>query len=212
MRFIEQTGRTVEEAVQAALKALGVSREQVDVEVLAAETRGLLGILGHSQAKVRVSLKAGLAERAAEVLAEILRLMGVEARTEIANEDEQAVYLDIHSSSDLGLLIGKRGQTLGALQLLVAIIANREQPPESRKRIIIDAEGYRDRRERALRAMARSAAQRAVRTGREVALEALNPRERRIVHLALADDPTVTTRSQGEEPDRTVIVSPRRPR
>lgn len=212
MRSIEQTGRTVDEAVQAALKVLGVSREQVDVEVLAAETRGLLGILGHSQAKVRVSLKAGLAERAAKVLAEILRLMGVEARTEVANEDEQAVYLDIHSSSDLGLLIGKRGQTLGALQLLVAIIANREQPPESRKRIIIDAEGYRDRRERALRAMARSAAQRAVRTGREVALEALNSRERRIVHLALADDPTVTTRSQGEEPDRTVIVSPRRPR
>jgi len=212
MRSIEQSGRNVEEAVQAALKVLGVSRDQVDVEVLAEESRGLLGILGYSEAKVRVTVKAGLAERAAALVTEILGLMGIDGRVEIAREDEEAIHLNIHSSGDLGLLIGKRGQTLAALQLLVAIIANRGQPPDQRKRIILDAEGYRERRERALEAMARSAAQRAARTGREVRIESLNARERRIIHLALAGDPSVTTRSEGEEPERTIIVAPRRTR
>lgn len=212
MQSIEQTGRNVEEAVAAALKALGVSRDQVDVEVLAQESRGLLGILGYSEAKVRVTVKAGLAQRAADILNTILRLMAIDADVEIGDEDDEAIYLNIHSSADLGLLIGKRGQTLGALQLIVAIMANREQPADTRKRIILDAEGYRERRDRALRAMAHSAAQRAARSGREVVLEALNPRERRIVHVTLADDPSVTTRSEGTDPDRTVIVSPRRSR
>jgi len=209
MQSIEQSGRTVEEAIQAALKSLGVSREEVDVEVLAEESRGLLGILGYSEAKVRVTVKAGLAQRALEILGRIVGLMGIEAETRIGSEDAEAVYLEVHSSEDLGLLIGKHGQTLAALQLLVAMMANRDQPPEKRKRVIVDADGYRTRRERALSAQARSAAERVKRTGRQVALESLTPRERRIVHLALADDPDVSTRSEGEDPERTVVIAPR---
>ncbi len=157
MQSIEQSGRTVEEAIQAALKSLGVSREEVDVEVLAEESRGLLGILGYSEAKVRLTVKAGLAQRALEILSRIVGLMGIEAETRIGSEDAEGVYLEVHSSADLGLLIGKRGQTLAALQLLVAMMANRDQPPEKRKRVIVDADGYRTRRERALSAQARSA-------------------------------------------------------
>ena len=209
---MRSTGRSVEEAVQAALRALGTSRDEVEVEVLAQESRGLLGILGHTEAKVRVTVKPSLAQRAVEVLTEILTKMGVEATPEVVSDDAEAVQINLRGEQDLGLLIGKHGQTLAALQLITAMIANRSQPPEKRRKVILDAEGYRERRERALRSMARNAAERAKRTGQEVTLQALSARERRIVHVALADDPGVTTRSQGEDPERVVVVSPRRQR
>ena len=254
MESIEQTGRTVEEAVGAALKTLGVSREDVDVEVLAEESRGLLGILGYSAARVRVTVKrdqrqpeppppapapteeqpvelteeqppepelepvpsvelgelSALAQDALDILNQILDRMGLEATAEITEDDAESVSIDIRSHEDIGLLIGKRGQTLAALQLIVAMMANRGQPLESRRRIILDAEGYRARRDRTLQAMASSAAQRAKRSGRPVTLSALTPRERRIIHMTLADDPTVTTRSEGEDPDRAIVVMARR--
>ena len=257
MDSIEQTGRTVDEAVAAACKALGVSRDDVDIEVLAQESRGLLGILGYSAAKVRVTvtrppeaagpqqpspepapgreephreaprreepeyqppqreaLPSGqlseLARRAADVLSRILDLMTFDATPKVVADDEEGVCIDIESSEDLGLLIGKHGQTLSALQLIVAMMANRDLPPEERRRVILDAEGYRARRDRTLESMARSAAQRAKRTGRPVTIGSLNARERRIIHVTLADDPSVTTRSEGEDPDRTVIITARR--
>ncbi len=209
MQSVEESGRTVDDAVQAALKTLGVSRDEVDVEVLAEETRGILGILGHSEAKVRVTVRAGLAQRALDILTRVLDLMGIDARAQITAEEPEAVHIDIHSAEDLGLLIGKRGQTLASLQLLVAMMANRDQPPDKRRRIVLDAGGYRARRERAVTAAARNAAERAKRTGRQVTLDSLTPRERRIVHLTLANDPAVSTRSEGEDPHRSVIVAPR---
>jgi spoIIIJ-associated protein len=212
MRSIEQTGRTVDEAVEAALEALGVAREEAEVEVLAEEKSGILGILGHSEARVRVTVKATLADRAVEILRSILDLMGLEAQVELVADDSEAVSINMSSGRDMGILIGKRGQTLAALQLIVAMMANRDEPAESRRRVVLDAEGYRERRERAVRAMARSAAQRAQRTGRPVTLEALNPRERRIVHVTLGEEREVTTRSEGDDPNRVIIVSPRRER
>jgi len=212
MRSIEQTGRTVDEAVEAALKALDITRDEADIEVLAEEKAGLLGILGHTEARVRVTAKATLGDRAVGILTEILDLMGLEVEVELVADDAEAVSIDMRSGNDTGILIGKRGQTLAALQLIVAMMANRDQPPELRKRVVLDAEGYRERRERTVRAMARTAAQRAERSGRPVTLEALNPRERRIVHVALGDERGVTTRSEGEDPNRVVIVSPRRER
>jgi len=252
MSSIEQTGRTVDDAVKNALKILGVSREDVEVEVLSQESRGLLGILGYSEAKVRVTVKATaappvpavppeeefavaepalaaleveaepappwtgepspLALRAQEVLAKILALMNLTARAEITREDDEAVYLTIQDEEDLGLLIGKQGHTLGALQVLVATIANHPLALEERKRIIVDAADYRARRERTLISMAHGAAEKAKRTGREVPLEPLNPRERRIVHVALATDSGVTTRSEGEDPERFIVIVPTGPR
>jgi spoIIIJ-associated protein len=240
MDSIEQAGRNVDEAVEAALKALGVSRDEVDVEVLAEERRGLLGILGSSSARVRVTVQrdaaqpsvpaeppeleseepqpsvaavevaSELAERAVEILTRILALMGLEATAEVTGDDEESVSINIRSEDDLGLLIGRRGQTLSALQLIVAIMANRQLLPDARRRVILDAEGYRARRDRSLQSMARDAAQRAKRSGRPVTLSSLNPRERRVVHVALADDPSVTTRSEGDDPDRSIIVTARR--
>jgi len=257
MTSIEQTGRTVEDAVKAALKILGVAREDVEVEVLSQESRGLLGILGYSEAKVRVTVKASLqapappppapppvaaeeeeeyepqprfepepqpepevelgpptevAARALEVVNGILSEMGMTARAERTREDEEAVYLTLRDEDDLGILIGRRGQTLAALQLISAMIANRHFPPEARKRIILDAADYRARRERALVSMARAAADRARRSGREVPLEPMNARERRIIHVTLANDSAVSTRSEGEEPQRYVVIVPKRQR
>lgn len=209
MQSIEQSGRTVEDAVSAALKMLGVSRDEVEVEVLAQQSRGLLGILGHTEAKVRVTRKAGLAERAAEITREILRLMEIEATVTIDADDAEGVEISIAAETDLGLLIGKRGQCLASLQLIVAMMANRQLPPESRRRVILDVGGYRERRENALKTMAHNAASRAQRTGQSVSLEPLNARERRIVHVALAEESGVTTRSEGTDPRRYIVVVPK---
>ncbi len=252
MDSIEQTGRTVDEAVATACKALGVSREEVDVEVLAQESRGLLGILGYSAAKVRVTTKhpreavppeqpsprsasereeleppepppvwepreelapeqlSDLAQRAVEILTRMLELMSMEARPKVVSDDAEAVAIELEGPEDLGLLIGKHGQTLAALQLIVAMMANRTLPLEERRRITLDAEGYRARRDHTLEGMAHSAAQRAKRTGRPVTIGSLTARERRIIHVTLAEDTSVTTRSEGEEPDRVIIVTARR--
>ncbi len=256
MESVERTGRNVEEAVSAALKALDASREEVEVEVLAEESRGILGsILGYSSAKVRVTRKAPLvgvevreravieretppveriererpaprqpappaprdegaeyselAFRAAEIADELVELMGINAHAVIVNDDLDAVSLDMQSEDDLALLIGKHGQTLSALQLIVAMMANRDASFEERRRIMIDAEGYRARRDQALESMARSAAERAKRSGQPVTISALTPRERRIIHVTLADDRSVSTRSEGEDPDRTIIITAR---
>jgi spoIIIJ-associated protein len=204
MTSVEKSARTVEDAVEAALSELGATRDQVEIEVLQEPTRSFLGILGHSEAKVRVSLRASLGQKAQQNLAEMVARIQVPARVELVREDAEEVVLDIQGS-DLGLLIGKHGQTLGALQLLVALITNKGQ--EQPKRIVVDAQGYRARREEALVAMAQNAAHKAKQTGRDVVLEDLGPNERRIIHTTLADQPGVTTRSIGEDPYRKVVVS-----
>ena len=241
MPSIEQSARTVDEAVEVALKALGVSREEVEVEVLTKESRGLLGILGTTEARVRVTTVSAdaspaasldvepdagpdvspgltdpgltdvsaLAERAVEVLTKMLGYMDISGEARVTSDDPGGVCIEIYNCPNAGLVIGKRGQTLASLQLLVAMMTNRSQPLEERRRIILDVEGYRGRREQTLQSMASSGADRAKRSGREVALTALDPRERRIVHLALADDPDVTTRSEGEDPNRCVVIIPR---
>jgi len=237
MESVEQAGRTVEEAVAAALKTLAVTRDQVNVDILAHESRGLLGILG-SPARVRVTLKqagaapspstppepapsqptpltgptSDLATSSRDLLAHILSLMGVEATPEVISDDEAGVEINVRTEADMGLLIGRHGQTLAALQLIVAMMVNRPLPPEDRRRVILDIEGYRGRRELALRDIAHNSAERAKRSGRPVRLDSLTARERRIIHLALAEDSDVTTRSEGEDPERVIIISPRSPR
>jgi spoIIIJ-associated protein len=204
MTSVEKTARSVEEAIEAALAELGATRDEVEVEVLVEPTRSFLGILGHSEAKVRVVLRETIGQRAKGYLAEMVSLMEIPAQVEVVQEDGDEVVLDI-KGSDLGILIGKHGQTLGALQLLVALMSNKGQEP--RKRVLLDAEGYRARREQALRAMAQKAARKAQQTGREVVLEDLAPSERRIIHTTLAEEEGVTTRSVGEDPYRKVVVS-----
>ena len=157
MTSVEKTAKTVEEAIQLALEELGLPRDQVQVEILE-QTRSLFGILGSTHARVRVTAQLSLGERAARMLSRMLALMGIEAAPKVVAEDDSEVTIDIEGQ-ELGLLIGKYGQTLAALQHLLGIMANRGE--ENRKRIILDAEGYRARREESLRHLAIASARRA---------------------------------------------------
>jgi spoIIIJ-associated protein len=219
-RSIEVEADTIDEAIAKAVAALGTSREHVQVEILNDARRGLLGF-GGQKARVRVSPREdqpaaslapaagapiGPAEDAARVLRELLALMDVAARIEAIPEDETGhVVLRITSDAG-GLLIGRRGQTLDALEYLVNRMAVRQD--ERAGRILVDAEGYRERRSRELREMAMRLAARVRQTARAQSLDPLSARERRVVHLALSDDASVTTRSVGDGQLRHVVISP----
>lgn len=204
MKLAEETGKTVEEAIERALNALGASREDVTVEVLDPGARGMLG-LGARDARVRVSLVASPAAVAHHLAERLLRLMGFSASV-YAREQEGLVSLEIRGQN-LGALIGHRGSTLEALELLLGVMVARSAG--TRARIVVDAEGYRDRRRMALEEMARRVADRALRERHEIALAPMDPRERRIVHTVFADHPQVTTFSRGEGESRHVVIAPR---
>lgn len=206
MRSLEMTGATVEDAVAAALAQLGVSRNDVDVEVLEEPARGLFGLFGQRDARVRVTVRQTRAGFAREFIEEVARCLDLPVSVKVSQQ-EDGIHLDV-TGYNIGLLIGRRGATLNALQYLVNVAANRVS--DERKPIIIDVEGYRQRRVQALESLARRAAQRARRTGTRVALEPMTAAERRIVHLAVQRMGGVSSESQGEEPFRRVVIVPHR--
>jgi len=198
-----------------ALAELGLSRSEVQVEVLKKGRGGILG-LGAEEAVVRVtplsevSAEEGDAvQLAREALEMMLSLMRVPARVELRKEGEgeaATVVLDIRGD-DLGILIGRRGETLMALQYLVNLVASRRL--KLRAGVTVDVEGYRQRRYQALEGLAVRIAEKVRQSGHSLALEPMSPAERRIVHLALKDDPTVTTQSVGEGESRKVAIFPK---
>ncbi|MGH2348776.1 MAG: RNA-binding cell elongation regulator Jag/EloR [bacterium] len=205
MRQVEETGKTVDEAIDRALNALGAAREDVTVEVLDPGARGMLG-LGARDARVRVSLAASAAAAAHHLTERLLRLMGFTAGV-YAREQEGTVSVEIRGQ-DLAPLIGHRGTTLEALELLLGVMTARSTGG-TRTRIVVDVEGYRDRRRMTLEEMAQRAAARALRDRREIPLAPMDSRDRRIIHTALAEHPQVTTFSLGEGDSRHVVVAPR---
>ncbi|NLY29326.1 MAG: protein jag [Firmicutes bacterium] len=211
MRTIERSARTVEEAIAEALEELQVTREDVEIEVLDEGSRAFLGLIGGKLARVRVTVKDKREEKAqatAEFLKGILDRMGIVTKVDYTWEDEDVLKLDIQGE-ELGLVIGRRGETLDALQYLVSLAMNRNG---EWVRIILDAEGYRARREETLRNLALRLGERVKRTGRRAVLDPMNAMERRIIHLALQDDSGVETHSEGVAPYRRVIIAPRRHR
>lgn len=210
MTSIERSGKTVDEAIGSALRELGVERADVDVEVLDEGSKGFLGILGTKQARVRVILSDAVdnkVERAVEFLEKLFEKMGVDPQIEQEMGTEGLVYLRL-SGSRMGMLIGRRGQTLDSIQYLVNLVANQGGGP--RARIVLDAEGYREKRAETLRGVAQRLAEKAKKQGRKAALEPMSALERRVVHMALADDDDVETRSEGDEPYRRVVIVPKR--
>ncbi|GAB4506041.1 MAG: KH domain-containing protein [Anaerolineales bacterium] len=234
---VEFTGKTVDEAVEKALAALGKTRDEVEITVLSEGSRGLLGIGGESaRVAVRV-LEApaqtpapprpqpaqppaaesaeddALAATAKETLETIIRLMGVQARVEVLRNvelpgvDQVPFVLNIQADEDLGILIGRRAETLSALQYLTRLIVGHKTKMWSD--FAVDVQSYRVRRGHALQNLARRMAERVQETHRAVALEAMPPAERRIVHLALRDHPHVVTQSIGEGENRKVMILPK---
>ncbi|HLA24969.1 MAG TPA: RNA-binding cell elongation regulator Jag/EloR [bacterium] len=204
MKHAEGTGRTVEEATERALMQLGASHEDVDVEVLDAGTRGVLG-LGARDARVRVTLREGAAAAAHRLADRLLQVMGF-ATTVRAREAADTVTVEVRGQ-DLGALIGRRGGTLEAVELLLGAMVAKETG--LRSRIILDVEGYWERRSAYLEKLARQTAERVQRDGRRILLAPMPARERRVIHSLLADHPAVMTFSQGEGLERRVIVAPR---
>jgi spoIIIJ-associated protein len=204
MRQVEGAGRTVEEATERALMQLGASHEDVDVEVLDAGTRGMLGI-GAREARVRVTLREGAAATAHRLADRLLQGMGF-VTTVRARESGDTVTVEVRGQ-DLGALIGHRGGTLESVELLLGAMVAKETG--LRSRIILDVEGYWERRHAYLEKLARQTAERVGREGRQVVLAPMPSRERRVIHSLLAEHPAVTTFSQGEGTDRRVVVAPR---
>lgn len=236
MDTAQATGKTLEEAKAAALAQLGATEDEADIEIIE-EPRKLLGFIGNAgdyvvKATLKISapaveaeaapeaepqeapaapVAAGvpnqiIADRAQQFLAETTRLMGLTTDVVVTEMVPGEVSLEIRGEG-LGLLIGRHGATLDALQMLAAVVANTGY--DQGARIVVDAENYRERRREMLRTMAIQQAEKAKESQQEVVIPDLKAFERRIVHLALKDDPDVETYSEGEGEDRCIVISPR---
>lgn len=201
---VEKEGNTVEEAIKIALNELGIDRADANVEILEEESKGFFGRLGAGKARVRVSVIDRGVQKTETLIKEIMEHIGVDGHI-TTSESDDSIKVDI-TGGELGLLIGKRGETLGAIQT-IANVALRKAGTE--KKLIVDIENYRQRRTESLTEMAKQAAEKVARTGRPVLLKPMNAYDRRMVHLALQDNDKVYTESQGEEPDRLVKVLPK---
>jgi spoIIIJ-associated protein len=232
MDYVETEGDTIDEAIENALKILAVERDKVTVDILSEGKRGLLGI-GAKKARVRAALRktliveqepddeeqpkeeppiiehdaAAVAQKGREVLSKILRSMGVQATIEVKpGEAAEETILDIHADCG-GLLIGRRGQTLEALQYLVTRIVSERQGREA-PHLVVDTENYRERRRKSLEDMALRLGEKAKRQRKTVSIDALSAADRRIIHAALQDDPWVTTKSLGSGAYRRLLIIP----
>ena len=207
-KAIEKTGKTVEEAINNSLSELNLTRDKVDVEVLDEGNRGLFGLLGSRLAKVKVTVKYDYALEAKSFLRQILDNMDIKAEINV-EDTENGLKINM-TGPDMGILIGYRGETLDALQYLISLVINKSKTSTEYKRVILDTENYRQKREETLIKLANRIAIKARNQKRNVVLEPMNPYERRIIHSALQDNPYVTTRSEGEEPYRKVVVELKR--
>lgn len=216
MKCVEKTAKTVDEAVELALIELNIKKENAKIEVLEEPSKGFLGLIGSKDARVRVEEiieemveeKPNIEEdkkKAYEFLRNVLEAMDMKAEIRI-KEDSNNLNIDFIGPK-MGIIIGRRGQTLDALQYLSSLVVNKDKGRDNYTRVILDTENYRKKREETLIRLAKRLAGKAVRTSRRVELEPMNPYERRIIHFTLQDYPGVITYSEGEEPYRKVIIA-----
>lgn len=205
MIYVEKSAKILEDAITEALIELGITSDEATIEVLDKGTNGLLGIFSSKMAKVRVSKKINVKDMAMKFLSDVFQKMTLEVHINIQMEDDNIMNIDL-SGPNMGVLIGKRGQTLDSLQYLVSLVVNKES--EHYVRIKLDTENYRQRRKETLESLAHNLAQKVRKTGKKFSLEPMNPYERRIIHFTLQDNKYVDTHSEGEEPYRKVIITP----
>lgn len=250
MKSIEVTGKTIDEAIEQGLKELNCNRDDVEVEILEAPSRGLFGLIGAKDAKVKLKLRNKeseaeifglnglgsnegknikavkiektnselikpenkadhnvLPENAAlNFLEKVFDKLELKVEKEISRQ-EDFIYISFHGE-DLGILIGRRGETLDSLQYLTNLVVGKKCG--QKYRIVLDVEGYRKRREQTLINLAHRLSEKVKKTGHNIVLEPMNPHERRIIHTALQNDQKVRTFSEGEEPYRKVIITRKR--
>ncbi|NLT20162.1 MAG: protein jag [Syntrophomonadaceae bacterium] len=201
---IEKRGKSVDEAIKSALEDLGCEIEDVIIEIIEEPTKGLLGIVGKKPALVRVTPRIKPENEARQVLEKLLKLMKIDYQINQVEMDNGRVRINI-VGQDMGLLIGRKGETLNSLQFMVGLILNRGR--EDKIRVILDVEDYRRKREESLEALAVRLSDKVKSTRKNVVMRPMSSQERRIVHTALQGDPQVTTYSMGDEPNRKVVIS-----
>ena len=202
MKTLEKTGKTIDDAIDAAVAELGCSREDVTIEIVTMPSKGIFGI-GAKPALVRVSLEDSATAYAMEFLNTIFKKFELDVDIHPI-EGEEFITLDL-VGKDLGILIGRRGETLDALQYLTNLTVSRHF--EDRSKFILDVEGYRAKREETLERLARKLAERVKESGKNISLEPMSPYERRIIHTVLQSYEQVRTFSEGEEPYRKVVIA-----
>jgi len=203
MKSIEVEGKTVEEALNKALIELGTDKNMVNVEILSHGSKGLFNVIGVKPARIKVSNKYDYIEEAKDFIANILNCMELEAQIDFKEEND---ILRINLSGEkMGVIIGYRGETLDSIQYLVSLVVNKahELP---HKKVILDTENYRNKREETLKGVAIKTANKVKKTRKVFKLEPMNPYERRIIHSALQGNAFVNTYSEGDEPFRRVVV------
>ena len=209
MEFVEFSAKTVNDAIIEACQKFTVASDKLEVEVVEEGSSGFLGI-GSKPAVIRAKVKSSITDIAKDLLDDVFRAMSMVVVSDIKyDEDEKTMDIEL-SGDEMGVLIGKRGQTLDSLQYLVSLVVNKDM--DDYIRVKVDTENYRQRRKETLENLAKNISFKVKRTKRAVSLEPMNPYERRIIHSALQNDRYVTTHSEGNEPYRHVVVTIKRER
>lgn len=204
MEFVEFTAKTVDDAITAACQKFLVTSDRLEYEVVEEGSSGFLGF-NAKPARIKAKVKETVEDKARTFLDDVFAAMQMTVLVEVSfNEEEKVMDIEL-KGDDMGVLIGKRGQTLDSLQYLVSLVVNRDS--DDYIRVKVDTENYRKRRKETLENLAKNIAYKVKRTKRSVSLEPMNPYERRIIHSALQNDKFVTTHSEGEEPLRHVVVT-----
>lgn len=201
--YVEKSAKSVQEAIDIALLELNTKLENVEVEVLDEGAKGIFGLIGTKQAKVRVKLKETSGEKARIFLLDLFSKMKVDADV-LVEEDDNSVSIKIEGA-DIGIVIGRRGETLDSLQYLTSLVINKSK--EDYKRVVIDIENYRQKREETLIKLANRLADRVMKYKKNITLEPMNPYERRVIHSSLQNHRYVETYSVGDEPNRKVVIT-----
>lgn len=203
LRTIEKKGKTVDEAIKSALDELGCEIDDVKVEIVEEPSKGLLG-LGKKPAVVRIIVRQTPEEETRMVLEDLLNKMKIDYQINSVEFDAGRVRINI-TGKDMGLLIGRKGETLNAVQFILSLIVNRDRAEKIH--ITLDVEDYRKKKEESLEALALRLSDKVKKTRKNVVMRPMTSQERRIVHTALQSDPQVTTYSLGDEPNRKVVIS-----
>lgn len=204
MKQIEISGKSVEEALDKALKELNLTKDKVTFEVIEEGSKGFLSFIGAKPARILVEVKKTSLEYGVEFLKGVLKKMGIS--TEIVTEESEDVVKINLTGKDVKYVIGYRGETLDSLQYLTSLVVNRDANA-SYKKVILNAENYREKREKTLENLALKTAYKVKKYGRDYKLDPMQPYERKIIHSILQNDSQITTASEGDEPFRRVLIS-----
>lgn len=204
MEYIEVSAKTVEDAISEAAIKLEVPSDKLEYEVITEGSAGFLGLIGSKPAVIKARKKFNLVDHTKDFLARLFKAMNVSVNSTVDYDEENRTMNIVFDGEDMGLLIGKRGQTLDSLQYLTSLVVNKEQ--QDYVRVKVDTENYRSRRKDTLENLAKNIAFKVRKTRKPVVLEPMNPYERRIIHSALQGNKYVETYSEGNEPYRHVVV------